>query len=147
MSDETFLHRWSRLKRAAVGDSPVEDNLKSTPPQAAGKALDTDQPAAPTLTMADIALLGPDADYAPFMAKSVDQAVQRAALKNLFADPRFNVIDRLDIYMDDYNIASPLPLAMLRNLQHASELLARGVELEARMAAAAALPPTDETSV
>lgn len=146
MSDEAFLQRWSRLKRGAVEASPAKDAPKSAAPDAAGNALDTDQAAAPTLTMADVALLGPDADYAPFMGKAVDQAVQRSALKKLFADPRFNVMDRLDIYIDDYNKASPLPVSMLQNLQHVSELLARGVELEARQTAAAAIPPSDETS-
>ena len=96
--------------------------------------------------MADVALLGPDADYAPFMVKAVDRAVQRSALKKLFSDPCFNVMDRLDIYIDDYNIASPVSATMLSGLQHASELLARGVELEARLTAVVAPPPSDETS-
>ena len=145
MSDETFFHRWSRLKQATAAAPASAEPASSTAPVAAESR--AEQAAVPMPTMADVALLGPDADYAPFMVKAVDRAVQRSALKKLFADPCFNVMDRLDIYIDDYNIASPMSAAMLSGLQHAGELLARGVELEARLAAAAALPPSDETNV
>ncbi len=144
MSDDTFFQRWSRLKRAEVKAHAAESPASSALPVAAEN--DMDQVAVPVPTMVDVALLGPDADYAPFMVKAVDRAVQRSALKKLFAEPCFNVMDRLDIYIDDYNIASPVSASMLSGLQHASELLARGLELEARLAAAAALPPSDETS-
>ena len=145
MSDEAFLQRWSRLKRSAA-EAPVADNIPQTTPEVATPhAPAPQQPTAPAPTLADVALLGPDADFAPFMADEVDRIVQRSALKKLFADPRFNIMDRLDIYIDDYNIASPVSAAMLGGLQHASELLARGVELEARLKAAMALPPSDET--
>ena len=145
MSDEAFFHRWSRLKQAAV-EAPASEP-PSSPTLSVTADNPTDQAAVPMPTMADVARLGPDADYAPFMVTAVDRAVQRSALKKLFADPRFNVMDRLDIYMDDYNVASPMSAAMLSGLQHAGELLARGLELETRLAAAAALPPSDETNV
>lgn len=145
MSGEAFFHRWSRLKQAAAEHPAPEAAANVTLSVAAENH--TDQTAVPVPTMADVALLGPDADYAPFMVKAVDRAVQRSALKKLFADPRFNVMDRLDIYMDDYNVASPMSATMLSGLQHAGELLARGVELETRLAAAAAVPPSDETNV
>ena len=35
-------------------------------------------------------------------------------MKKLFADPHFNVMDGLDIYIDDYSKADPIPEAMLR---------------------------------
>lgn len=146
MSDGAFLQRWSRLKRAAV-EAPAADNAKEPSPLvAAENTTATDQAEPPAPTMADVALLGPDADYAPYMAQAIDRGVQRSALKKLFAEPSFNVMDRLDIYIDDYNQASPVSAAMLSSLQHASDLLTRGIELEARLAAATALPPSDETS-
>ena len=43
---------------------------------------------------------------------SVD--VRNAAMKKLFADPQFNVMDGLDIYIDDYSKSDPIPEAMLR---------------------------------
>jgi hypothetical protein len=35
-------------------------------------------------------------------------------MKKLFADPHFNVMDGLDIYIDDYSKSDPIPEAMLR---------------------------------
>ena len=52
-------------------------------------------------------------------------AVQRLALKKLFSDPHFKVMDGLDIYMDDYNKASPLAADMLAQLRHANSALGR----------------------
>jgi hypothetical protein len=43
-------------------------------------------------------------------------------MKKLFSDPHFNVMDRLDTYIDDYGIADPIPLAMLRQLNQSKML-------------------------
>jgi len=43
-------------------------------------------------------------------------------MKKLFADPQFNVMDRLDIYIDDYSQPDPLPAAMLRQMASARVL-------------------------
>jgi hypothetical protein len=37
-------------------------------------------------------------------------------MKKLFTDPRFNVMDGLDTYIDDYGKPDPIPLAMLRQM-------------------------------
>ena len=37
-------------------------------------------------------------------------------MKKLFADPHFNVMDGLDIYIDDYSIPSPLSPEDLKNM-------------------------------
>jgi hypothetical protein len=49
--------------------------------------------------------------------------VKRAALKKLFADPRFNVMDGLDTYIDDYTKADPISDELLAQLQHARRTL------------------------
>ena len=41
----------------------------------------------------------------------VDASVKNAALKKLFADPHFNVMDGLDTYIDDYGKPDPIPEA------------------------------------
>jgi hypothetical protein len=43
-------------------------------------------------------------------------------MKKLFADPHFNVMDGMDIYIDDYSQPDPLPLAMLRQMTSAKTL-------------------------
>ncbi|MGS0757921.1 DUF3306 domain-containing protein, partial [Roseateles sp. GG27B] len=45
-----------------------------------------------------------------------------AAMKKLFSDPHFNVMDGLDIYIDDYTQADPIPLAMLREMNQSKAL-------------------------
>jgi hypothetical protein len=42
--------------------------------------------------------------------------VKNAAMKKLFADPHFNVMDGLDIYIDDYSQPNPLPVEMLKKM-------------------------------
>uniref|UniRef100_B1XTZ3 Uncharacterized protein n=1 Tax=Polynucleobacter necessarius subsp. necessarius (strain STIR1) TaxID=452638 RepID=B1XTZ3_POLNS len=41
------------------------------------------------------------------MRPDVDPTVQQAALKEMFTDPHFNVMDGLDIYIDDYSKPDP----------------------------------------
>lgn len=66
--------------------------------------------------------LGPDADFTPFMQAGVDPAIRNAALARLFTDPRFNVMDGLDVYIDDYGKTEPIPSAILRGLEQARTL-------------------------
>jgi hypothetical protein len=56
------------------------------------------------------------------MARGVTSDVKNAALKKLFTDPHFNVMDRMDIYIDDYGQPDPIPLAMLRQMNGAKFL-------------------------
>jgi cell division septation protein DedD len=48
--------------------------------------------------------------------------VRNAAMKKLFTDPHYNVMDRLDIYIDDYSLPDPLPESMLRQMASAKFL-------------------------
>jgi hypothetical protein len=43
-------------------------------------------------------------------------------MKKLFADPHFNVMDRMDVYIDDYGQPDPIPQAMLRQMVSAKFL-------------------------
>jgi hypothetical protein len=96
------------------------------------------QPPAPTL--ADVAALTRDSDYSRFVAAGVDEGVKRAALKKLFSDPHFNVMDGLDVYIDDYNKPDPLPTAMLRKMWQSKSLGLFDDEGEAKAALTQASP-------
>ena len=75
------------------------------------------QPGSPApLSMDDAHALTTDSDFRPFVARDVAPAVRNAAMKKLFSDPHFNVMDRLDTYIDDYSQPDPIPQAMLRQL-------------------------------
>lgn len=144
MSEEGFFRRWARLKSSGGGAAPAE--APRTPPApvaaaepAASTAPDSKAAArAPLPTLEDAARLTPDADFSAFVARDVDQSVRRLALKKLFADPHFNTIDGLDIYMNDYNKAAPLTPAMLASLKHAQGLVTRLFDDRQKEAEAAA---------
>ena len=131
MPEEGFLRRWARLKaqpEPAPADASqaqaavVQPALQPIQQPQATPAGATERPA-PTLE--DVARLTPESDYAAFVAGGVDPAVRRLALKKLFADPNFAVMDGLDIYISDYTKASPLTDAMLASLKHAPNVLDR----------------------
>lgn len=130
MSNETFLSRWSRRKAAERrGEPEAEHEPEAASPAEPAPVVAPEASAAepapeapPPLTLEDAAKLTPSDDFAPFVAHGVDEAVKRAALKKLFADPHFNVMDGLDTYIDDYSQPDPIPPEMLRELRHTVEL-------------------------
>jgi hypothetical protein len=63
--------------------------------------------------------LGFDSDFTRFLAPQVDETVKRQALRKLFNDPRFNVMDGLDVYIDDYSKFEPIPDDVIAKLKHA----------------------------
>lgn len=128
MAEDGFLSRWSRRKtQVARGEQPPEPPppekpraAEAAPPLAAAPAQPVaevpPQPVEPPPTLEDVARLGRDSDYSRFVASDVAPDVKNAALKKLFTDPHFNVMDGLDIYIDDYGKPDPIPPAMLRQL-------------------------------
>ena len=73
-------------------------------------------------TLEDVALLTRSSDYSRFVQPGVDSNVKNAALKKLFSDPHYNVMDGLDTYIDDYSKPDPIPIAMLRQMNQAKFL-------------------------
>ena len=115
---------------------------------AGGVATTESAPAAPPVpTLADVAALTRESDFSPFMARGVGDDVKRAAMKKLFTDPRYNVMDGLDTYIDDYNKPDPIPPAMLRQLMAGFKQFVDPVsEAEAAMATATASSPESPPS-
>lgn len=152
MSEETFLSRWSRRKAAERRGEPEPEPPAEPAPAVVpavvvpeASAAEPTPEAPPPLTLADAAKLTPSDDFAPFVARGVDEAVKRAALKKLFADPHFNVMDGLDTYIDDYSQPDPIPPEMLRELRHTAEL--RLFEpLDENVAPATGIEPVSEAS-
>ena len=60
-----------------------------------------------------------ESDFSLFMRPGVDESVRRAALRKLLRDPRFNVMDGLDVYIDDYSKPSPIEPEVVRSLMQA----------------------------
>jgi hypothetical protein len=127
MPNEGFLQRWSRLK----ADPAAAEEIVAPVPQPLPASAPVPVPVAevPLPTLADVARLTADSDYSAFVARGVDASVRRLAMKKLFADPHFNLGDGLDIYMGDYNLASPVSEEMLASLTHTKNLFGRVEEV------------------
>ena len=136
-----FLGRWSQRKHAAKEDKafeePVVAPIVESAPQkinasvnnrkvvitAPSVAEHSESPEPlPLPTMDDVQLLNAESDFSSFVAKDVTPEVRNAAMKKLFTDPHYNVMDRLDIYIDDYSKPDPLPESMLRQMVSAKFL-------------------------
>lgn len=63
-----------------------------------------------------------ESDFAPFMRAEVSPDLRNQAMKKLFTDPHYNVMDRLDIYIDDYGQPDPIPPEMLRMMNQSKAL-------------------------
>jgi hypothetical protein len=110
MAADEFFKRWSRQKT----EPAIEPQADAVPPAPVAR---------PLPTLEDVAALTSDSDFSPFVAKGVDESIRRSAMKKLFSDPHFNVMDGLDIYIGDYNSFEPIPPEMLVLLDHAKGLL------------------------
>lgn len=88
-------------------------NSASVSPAASDREPD---PAAVEAALPPVESLTPESDFRPFMRAGTDSATRNAALKRLFADPQFNVMDGLDVYIDDYGKTEPIPPALLGRL-------------------------------
>jgi uncharacterized protein DUF3306 len=108
---EAFVERWSRMKQETKDQPPA---------QAPEKAVD---PKAPPPELPPVDKLTIDSDFRDFFHPKVGEDVRRAALKKLFSDPRFNVMDGLDVYIDDYSKTEPIPPEMLAGLRQAQNIL------------------------
>jgi len=128
------LKRWSQRKRDAaripLANSPTNapaaapsDLVAST--QAPASDPDHATPVAPAVEtpLPSVDSLTFDSDFRGFLQPKVDEVVKRAALKKLFNDPRFNVMDGLDVYIDDYSQPDPLPREWLQELASARNIL------------------------
>ena len=160
-----FLGRWSKRKLETREGKPVEAEpaelaapaTAAVPATVAAKppvpedAAGAEGEGPPPLTLQDAQALTTESDFRPFAARGVAPDVKNAAMKKLFSDPHFNVMDRLDTYIDDYSQPDPIPKEMLRKLASAKflglfdEEEKQEAEEEARRARELADNPTAQT--
>lgn len=139
-----FLGRWSQRKQAIRQGQGVDEPELAKPttdgvlvsaatpggkePVVPGAVIPNPSPATsgqappPTPTLDDVEALNADSSFAPFVSRDVSPEVRNAAMKKLFTDPHYNLMDGLDIYIDDYSKPDPMPASMLRQLASAKFL-------------------------
>ncbi len=158
-TDEGFFSRWSRRKTQVRSGEPAPEPaplpaapapLHAVVPPVA-PLVATDQPPTdaapaepPAPTLQDTEALTPASDFSRFVARDVAPDVRNAAVKKLFADPHFNVMDGLDIYIDDYSQPDPLPLELARKLTSAQFMKVFDAPEEAPQTAPQTSTPPDE---
>ena len=159
-SSSNFFSRWSRRKvQVRSGEAlPAEPPLKPAAPVAAvvvapvpevvAEPPPAEALAEPPLTLDDVARLTPESDYSAFVARSVPADVRNAAVKKLFTDPHYNVMDGLDIYIDDYSKPSPITAAEMAKMVGAQflKLVDDPNEVKPPTAAAPAAETPDTTA-
>jgi len=106
---EPFLTRWSRRKRTA--EHAAAEPGSPAPAEA------------PPPELPPIDSLTPESDFSAFMHKQVDERLRRAALRKLFSDPAFNVVDGLDDYAEDFTQLEALAEGAAATLEHAKRTL------------------------
>ena len=132
----SILRRWSRLKSEAREKDGAGVPVKSAdaaampagivPSAEAAAALDAPPivaattargaPASADDSLPPVESLTIDSDFSAFMQPAVNEALKRRALKQLFRDPHFNVMDGLDVYIDDYSKPDPIPPEIVREM-------------------------------
>jgi hypothetical protein len=109
------LSRWSQRKLEASAEAAAPAaapaNVTASTPTSAPPAGTSAAPELPSLDSLNF-----DSDFAAFLRPEVDEKLKRAALKQLFRDPRFNVMDGLDVYIDDYTKADPIEPGVLKQM-------------------------------
>ena len=156
-----FLGRWARRKTDALQGKPLDEPaaptktapvagvaalpvaLETDPAKASAPAPLPVEPPEKLLSLDDVKALTQDSDFKPFMARNVGADVRNAAMKKLFTDPHYNVMDGLDIYIGDYSIADPIPESMLRQMVGAKllKIFDEEEDDEQQQATAAEPPP------
>jgi len=141
-----FLNRWSKKKLGAEpelstsdlaekqsseqskksGDLAAQSSKEPVLEESSDKKLEpavgTAQAKEAAPTLEDVLKLTKDSDYSAYVKPGIDPEVQKAAMQKLFSDPRYNIMDGLDIYIDDYSKPDPIPLEMLKRMNQSKML-------------------------
>ncbi len=134
-----FLNRWSKRKlgvepevspsELSEGQPLVQKEKSTDTPNQDSKVLKDSEAAVPLAktseampTLEDVLKLTKDSDFSAYVKPGIDPQVQQAAMQKLFSDPRYNIMDGLDIYIDDYSKPDPIPLDMLKKMNQSKML-------------------------
>ncbi len=134
-----FLNRWSKRKlgvepevspsELSEGQPLVQKEKSTDTPSQDSKVLKDSEATVPLAktseampTLEDVLKLTKDSDFSAYVKPGIDPQVQQAAMQKLFSDPRYNIMDGLDIYIDDYSKPDPIPLDMLKKMNQSKML-------------------------
>jgi len=140
MAAEEFFARWAK-KNVDAKAPAAEEAAEALPAAAPASVPDPVTEDKPLPTMDDVARLTHDSDYSGFMAQGVDESVKRSAMKKLFTDPHFNIMDGLDVYIEDFSKFEPMTPAFIAGLSHAKGLMDPLAQLKSPLMKLLDMPP------
>jgi hypothetical protein len=147
-ADESFLSRWSRRKRGAVGRERPSTPASEDKPRdaAAGSEAERAPPVNPQ-SLPPIESIGAGSDITPFLAPGVPTVLMQAALRRAWsADPAIRDFIGLAENAWDFTAPGGVPGFGSLTAEEAERLLARltGETKDAEPASAAQEPPPSE---
>jgi Protein of unknown function (DUF3306) len=113
LREESFLGRWSRLKRSNDSEALAEATAISvrqgvhedvSVPEIAPEP----QPILTDADMPDLEHLDDSSEFSGFLSEGVSEALRRKAMKKLFHLPEFNIRDALNEYDEDFSTFIPM---------------------------------------
>jgi hypothetical protein len=148
VEDEPFLSRWARLKRESrAGRAPEPESPQLDPPAPEPAALKTAPPGQPgsqpvegaeegaagaepeALELPPLDALTPESDFTPFMRPGVPAGLRAQALRKMFQNPKYGVVDELDPFRADFAAFTPLGDTVTAQMRfHAERLLREEME-------------------
>lgn len=104
---QSFARRWSQRKlQQQHAQEQTEPRTPAAPEHNAAK------PAAHEAQLPSVDEINEDSEVGMFFGEGVSETLRRQALRKLFRSSKFNVIDGLDDYAEDYNAFQPLGKVM-----------------------------------
>lgn len=143
VTDEDFLSRWSRRKLQSGVDEAGEEEPPPALETAAGEAAVADSetaaeiPQKTDVDMQPLESIGDDSSVSDFFSPRVSEALRKAALRKLFHLPKFNVVDGLNDYDEDFRSFAALGDLVTADMRHRTELEAERAAVEGRAETAA----------
>jgi hypothetical protein len=155
VQEEPFLRRWSRLKKESRESPPDEAAVAPEEPAghpSAGKGESVpgaapaqgEPPADEPLELPPLETLDEESDFGAFMRAGVDPDLRRLALRKMFRNPKYGVVDELDPFRADFAAFTPLGDIVTADMKfHAERLLRKEMEKAAEAAEGAGTSAPD----
>lgn len=157
--DEPFLSRWARLKQASreaerepeapvrgpaapapgspASESPAGEPRAQDAAVEAGAAPEGAEAEPEPESLPPLESLTEESDFGPFMRQGVSPEMRRLALRKMFQNPKYAVVDELDPFRADFAAFTPLGDTITADMKfHAERLLRKQLEEAAEAAEA-----------
>lgn len=102
-ADTSFMRRWSQRKLEQRRLDQQATEAKPAPESAPPARPPVSEPPLPSIDE-----INEDSEVSAFFGEGVSETLRRQALRKLFGSSKFNVVDGLDDYAEDYNAFEPL---------------------------------------